>query len=286
MEALRTILERHDPGAVLLLGASDTGKTTLIEQILSAWSVRPIAVVDCDVGQSRLGPPTTVGWGLIDGACEGWPRVGVRGIAFTGAVSPEGNVETFLEAVARMVEAAREAAPRLIVDTTGLVNGELGVMLKRRKIARLKPDLILALQRERELEETLAAVEPPTAVERLPVSAQAQRRTLAERAAYRDRQLARYFAAARSQPVALAHTRLMGLGPDWPAGRVECSPASLLDCVVGLRDAQGADLALGLVRELDSATQRLRVLTPLRDCATVTTLAVGSIRWPTEPAAV
>lgn len=280
---LQAELERRRPRSVLLLGACDTGKTTLLEELLNTGEGgSPIAVVDCDVGQSRLGPPTTVGWGLVTPPFPGWPRIAVRGIAFTGAVSPEGNLDTFLDAVSRMVHAARQAAPRLIVDTTGLVSGELGQAVKTRKIALIEPDLILALEQDQELAPILAACSS-VPMTRLRPSPQIIRRSLPQRDAYRDRQFARYFANAVTHALPLASLRCFGLGPDWMEGRVEASPSMLLDRVVGLRDAAGEDLAVGLVREMDPATRRVRVMTPLKDVSTITTLAVGSLRWPTEP---
>ena len=281
---LLAALERRQPRSILLLGASDTGKTTLIEQLLTEWNAADsIAVVDCDVGQSHLGPPTTIGWGLVEPPFEGWHRAPVRGLAFTGVVSPEGNVETFLQATTRMVQAARQAAPRLLVDTTGLVSGELGKTLKTRKVKAIKPDLILAIQRNTELEELLAAI-AHVPIERLRASPACGRRTLAERAAYRDKQFARYFANSVKQRLPLDRLRLIGVGPDWSTGHVARSSAALLDRVVGLQHAAGEDLALGLIRELDAERNSVAVFTPLRDVSGVTTLAVGSVRWPTEVA--
>ena len=144
-------LQHRHPWSLLVLGASDTGKTTLLESILRSWdSGEPLAVVDCDIGQSHVGPPTTVAWGLIERPFTGWRQVQAQGMAFTGDVSPEGNLEAFLDAVERMVERARRQAARLVIDTTGLVDGELGLALKRLKVERVRPDLIVALQREQE----------------------------------------------------------------------------------------------------------------------------------------
>jgi len=277
---LLSLLEHRNPRVILVLGASDTGKTTLIEQLLSAWDPgEPIAVVDCDVGQSHLGPPTTIGWSLITKPFTGWHGVAVRGVAFIGAVSPEGDLEGFLQATGQIVKQARQAASRFIVDTTGLVNGELGMTLKRRKIELVNPDLIFAIQRDRELEELLAHIDQRP-IERVPASSLCVRRSLAERAAYRDRQFARYFANSTTQRLLLNQVKLIGLGPDWRTGEVVLSPAALIDRVVGLRNAQGEDLALGLLRELDLTTQTLAVFTPLRDVSAVTTVAIGSIQWP------
>lgn len=58
-----------------------------------------------------------------------------------------------------------------------------------------------------------------------------------------------------------------------------------MDRVIGLRTAQGEDVALGLVRDVDLERRRVALLTPARDVSRVTTIVVGSIRWPDQPAA-
>lgn len=278
--ALLTLIKHRQPRSILILGASDTGKTILIQHLLAEWNpVEPIAVVDCDVGQSHLGPPTTIGWGLVTLPFLGWSRVAVRGIAFTGSVSPEGNLDAFLQATARMVDAATRTRSRLIVDTTGLVNGELGKTLKTRKVDLLKPDLILAIQRDKELEELLAFL-PHGSIERLTASPGCVRRSLSERAAYRDKQLARYFANSVKQILALDRLKFIGLGSEWHTSQVALSPALLSDRIVGLRTVHGEDLALGLLRKVEPEQNILAVLTPLRDVSSVTTIAIGSVRWP------
>lgn len=280
-DALLTLLADRKPQTILVLGDSDTGKTTLMAALLTAWDAGgAVAVVDCDVGQSQIGPPTTVAWALIERPFVGWRRTAVRGMAFTGSVSPEGNLDTFLEAVGRVVEGARRQAPHLLIDTTGLVQGELGLALKRRKLSLIKPDLILALQREQELEPILADVPREIHVERLAASPDCVRRSLAARAGWRDEQFARYFANSVTHDLSFDRSQWMGIGPDWLTGKVTASPAALMARVIGLRTDQDEDLALGLVRDVDGERRRLVVLSPLRNVAAVTRLVVGSIRWP------
>ncbi len=49
-------------GVCLLLGAADTGKTSLVLALANELSAqRPVGIVDADIGQSHIGPPTTVG---------------------------------------------------------------------------------------------------------------------------------------------------------------------------------------------------------------------------------
>ena len=52
-----------DPGAVLLLGSMDSGKTTFARALLAGAVDRgiPAAYLDTDVGRTTVGPPTTIG---------------------------------------------------------------------------------------------------------------------------------------------------------------------------------------------------------------------------------
>ena len=57
-------------GSALILGASDTGKSTLAHLLVHQLCQRGniVALVDGDIGQSVLGPPTTIGLALFDPA--------------------------------------------------------------------------------------------------------------------------------------------------------------------------------------------------------------------------
>ena len=276
-------VERHAPRSLLILGASDTGKTTLAETLLRAWCPHDtLAVVDCDVGQSTLGPPTTISWGLRRWPCNGWAEIARQAFVFTGAVSPDGNVETCVAAAERMCAQARAAAARLLIDTTGLVQGDTGLALKLKKIERLRPDLILALQRADELENLLCLL-GQVPVERLPARPNCRSRTLPQRAAVRDAQLNRYFGQATPQTVDGTPERWIGLGPAWPRGDVAWSPEALMNRVVSFRTADGTDAALGVVRAVDVERRRCQVVTPLADLAAARTVCVGSACWPEVP---
>jgi hypothetical protein len=57
---------RPGKGPWLFLGAPDTGKTTLIEALaVRLANDHTVAIVDADIGQSHIGPPTTVGWAKL-----------------------------------------------------------------------------------------------------------------------------------------------------------------------------------------------------------------------------
>jgi polynucleotide 5'-hydroxyl-kinase GRC3/NOL9 len=55
-------------GVVLVLGATDTGKSICTLLFANFWVKhgRKVGIVDVDMGQSDLGPPTTIGMALIN----------------------------------------------------------------------------------------------------------------------------------------------------------------------------------------------------------------------------
>jgi len=70
------ILRSDAPERVYVVGATDSGKTTLCRYLVDEAAARTrTAYVDCDTGQSRLGPPTTEGMALYPGTPEVYVQV-------------------------------------------------------------------------------------------------------------------------------------------------------------------------------------------------------------------
>lgn len=188
-------------GTILLIGATDTGKTTFCTLLVNAALAagRRVAVVDGDVGQSEIGPPGCVGMGLPDAPIRALIDVSPAALAFVGAVSPQGHLLEHVTAVRTMADAALATHPDLlIVDTTGLLRGSAARRLKQAKFTLLTPDHVVALQRARECEPVLAALRYAERVQvhRLPVPAVITAKPPAFRAQRRAGRFARYFQEA------------------------------------------------------------------------------------------
>src|SRR5438477_978360 len=152
----RAVLDEvGDARVTVIVGASDAGKTTLVAQLAGELAARggPVAVVDADVGQSEIGPPTTVGLGRVTGELARLADAEVLALEFVGDTSPVRYIRETAEATGRLVRRALSAGfERVLVDTGGLVEGPLGLALKRAKIRAVDPDLVLVLQRRDESE--------------------------------------------------------------------------------------------------------------------------------------
>ncbi|MGH2392984.1 MAG: Clp1/GlmU family protein, partial [Candidatus Limnocylindria bacterium] len=147
-------------GVTMVVGESDTGKTTLVTAIANALLARRlrVAVIDADLGQSEIGPPTTIGLGRVRHRLGRLADAEVIALHFVGVTSPPRNLIGAIVGTRRMLDQARAARfPRIVIDTSGLVSGVLGRTLKQAKIEVTDPDLVICLERSAECEHIVAA---------------------------------------------------------------------------------------------------------------------------------
>ncbi|MFH1597064.1 MAG: Clp1/GlmU family protein [Pseudomonadota bacterium] len=145
-------------GAVMVLGAPDTGKSTLCRYLVyRAFAAgHTVALVDLDLGQSHLGPPTTLGLGFFPPRRPGDGSLNPEGLYFIGQTSPVGAILEVAVGCRILCDQARAAGiTRVVVNTSGLVQRLGALKLKRSQVELLDPALILALQRGEELEPLL-----------------------------------------------------------------------------------------------------------------------------------
>lgn len=137
---------------IMVMGGSDTGKTTLVESIVHFLSEQAdVGIVDLDMGQSHIGPPTTIAWGKTAREFQDWEGIGVEEFYFTGSLTPMRNLLPSVAGAKLMTEKALSSCGKVVVDTTGLIAEPAGRVLKQYKIDALSPDIILALEHSREL---------------------------------------------------------------------------------------------------------------------------------------
>lgn len=134
----------------IVIGTSDTGKTMLVTRLAGQLASRGlrVAVVDADLGQSEIGPPTTIGLGRVDGPLPRLAAAHVEALYFVGATSAAHALRATALGTGAMVARARAAGfDRVLVDTSGLIAPGLGGALKEAKIRAVDPDLLVCLQR-------------------------------------------------------------------------------------------------------------------------------------------
>jgi polynucleotide 5'-hydroxyl-kinase GRC3/NOL9 len=234
-----------------------------------------VGVVDADLGQSSIGPPTTVGLGRVRAPIAQLAQAEVVALRFVGVTSPARCVHETAEVTARLAaHATRSGCDRLVVDTCGLVDGDVGRALKRSKLERLAPDLVIALQRADECEPILGdcATAGRLAIVRLPAASTTPRSANARRR-HRERMLAEHLAGATPRVFDLAQFEVRAA----PATR-GLAVVDLDDVLVGLDGRDGWTIGVGRISAVDAARGRLTIDTTI-DPARVTALVIGRERF-------
>ena len=186
------------PGVAMVVGAVDTGKTYLCRELCNAGIEAgvPTAIVDADVGQSEVGAPGTIGMAMVEQPVEMLSTLKPRRLYFVGSTTPAAHLLECAVGTRKMVDSAREQGARLVVvDTTGLVEGALGLKLKTYKIDLVRPDFLIGMQRRREIEHILEpfANIPSIRIRRVATSELARRKPPQMRAARRRLNFYRHF---------------------------------------------------------------------------------------------
>lgn len=136
-------------GRIMILGEKDTGKTELARQLVNIGIDKDmeVGVLDLDPGQSHIGKPGTLGFGI---ACRKIRRLEqiTPLVAYSiFSLSPNGCEERILQGIEWMMERIPQV-DLLIVDTSGYTKN---MDFKKEKIRLINPDSVVFLERKKEL---------------------------------------------------------------------------------------------------------------------------------------
>jgi polynucleotide 5'-hydroxyl-kinase GRC3/NOL9 len=260
---------------VVLVGGLDTGKTSLSRNVLTAAveAGRPAALLDADVGQKTVGPPATVTLKMVRSAADLEP--GSLAVAdemsFVGSTSAQGHLLPVVAGVARLHRRAKdEGADLVVVDTSGLVSGITGQVLKYHKVELLEPDLVIGLQRGEELLPLLGVIQRffPTQVVPLGVHPDVVPTTVDRRADNRERAMRAYFSGELHRFRVKPTVFMPALPPLFDVPKLH-------RMLVGLSNGAGAYTGLGYL-EYTQDEGVLRLISPV--AAGPKALRLGSVR--------
>ncbi len=268
----RAAREAH---TVLFIGGLDAGKSTLA-RATAAYALRlgrTVAYLDADVAQKTVGPPATVGLKHVREPDDlTFERLAYAdALGFVGSTSPQDHLLPMVGALSRLRDRANEEGSDLVVvDTSGMVSGIWGQLVKYYKVDLLEPDLVVGLQRGEELDPILGVIERffGTDVVSLPVHPGVVSTSVEERMAQRERAMARYFEADlqrfRVKPTVFMPT----LPPLFDLAQLD-------RLLVGLSDGHGGFTGLGYL-EYVPQDAGLRLISPVAEPPKA--LRLGSVR--------
>lgn len=183
---------------IMVLGEVDTGKTFFSTYLANRLveKIGKTAILDCDSGQSDIGPPGTFGMLVMQKQTVFLTEEQPTHLYLVGAHSPGLHLLPTVTGLMSMLRKARNEADAIIIDTTGWVQGDGGRAVKKMKLDLVQPDMVILMQRGVELEHLVKHL-PESRVVRLPVSKKASSTSQMDRKALRELVSSRYFKDAR-----------------------------------------------------------------------------------------
>ena len=270
-------------GIVLVIGVPGSGKSTLSRYLVYylTHGHRTVALIDCDVGQTHLGPPTTIGMSLYRKPPDRLDTLQPDYMRFIGAPSPIGHISEIVHGTKWLSDKARHGggAEGVIINTSGLILGPAGAGLKLSKVDVVAPQYVLALQESSEIESLLMDIKKrnPVSITCLPVSDDVKKRSLEVRRCFREEKYRAYFKDAKTMELPVSLVDLSWYGHDRERTIASNKEQHML---LGLCDQEGCALALGILQAWDVNEQWMHVLTPLSaaDSKKVASVRFGDIK--------
>lgn len=160
-KVVEDILAQQKPCTIIVLGDVDSGKTTFSTYLINRsleCEFKP-SIIDADLGQSDIGPPTTVGLSLIFNPIADLFMAKPSDIFFTGLTSPKGITPRVILAFEFIMgRVLKEKVDLIVINTDGWVRGEEACSFKTSIIKKVHPDIIIGIQIDNELEPILHTV--------------------------------------------------------------------------------------------------------------------------------
>jgi len=144
-----------------VMGEVDSGKTSFCTY-LANMAIREklkVAIIDGDLGQSDIGPPSTVGYSILKGYVKDLFDVNAEDAYFIGLTSPGIATKEVIEGLLKLKQKVmKQKAELIIVNTDGWIEGEDAASYKLRLVDSLKPDVVVGIQQNDELLHILSGI--------------------------------------------------------------------------------------------------------------------------------
>lgn len=202
-----TIL-RQAPGTVVILGSVDSGKSTLCTFLAndSLTYGSKVSIIDGDVGQADIGPPTTISMCALKDYTVNLTDLKPDISLFMGDTSPSSVPEKLSAGLTRLGDLSREQSDIVLVNTDGWVVGDDAIRHKLQVLSSLRPSLVLGISGAGEIDPLLEKLNSTTL--RLERSSYARTRSREERRRFREFGYRRFLRDAEQVELSLREVTL------------------------------------------------------------------------------
>ena len=220
VKAFEDLLEiQATPVTAMVLGTVDSGKTSFCTYLINRLlrEKKKVAILDGDLGQSDIGPPSTVAYTFVTKPLTDLFNLEAKNAFFVGVTSPNGAIDKVIKGLTLLKKEISSKNPDFIViNTDGWVEGEEAANYKVQLVKELNPDIIFCIQQKDELTPFLntirdfvkIVVDSPSAI---------KQRSMEKRRSLRELGYMKYLRNAKVQSLPLSwlkieENELFGLG--------------------------------------------------------------------------
>ncbi len=240
-------LSEMKQGKVMVIGATDVGKSTLCTYLANKLAARRLSlrVVDADIGQADIGPPTTIGSSVPTTSLSSLVELLPEALIFIGHTNPR-QVETkIIHGLQRLSNRGKDSLT--IINTDGWVLDREAISYKIKMIAATEPDLVVALATGTELQPILSGSRAQSLS--IDTAKDVLARSRSDRREIRSSSYRRFLRGGRARTIALR-----GVTVSTPVGFPPLQgPESrkLTSSIVGLLDDEDYLIQIGILMALE-----------------------------------
>jgi polynucleotide 5'-hydroxyl-kinase GRC3/NOL9 len=150
----KEIFSLKKPVTVIVVGGVDSGKTSFCTFLANEAVMKKLrtGVIDADLGQSDVGPPSTVGFNFVTEPVKDLFEIDAQDAVFVGSTSPSGSINRVIEGLTRLRDRVmKSGVDFLIINTDGWVEGEEAAAYKARLVDKISPSAVVGMQQGKEL---------------------------------------------------------------------------------------------------------------------------------------
>ena len=249
---------RVSRGLTVILGDVDAGKSTLCTYLANVCVDHrvPISIINGDVGQADIGPPTTTSSSTVSKHILSLQDLRPERSYFIGDTSPSSVPDKLVKSIAHLKDELSTGSEISILNTDGWVREDGAVEHKLQLLNSLRPDLVLGLSLDHELDHILKPQQYPTL--RLEASGFARKRTREERKKAREEGYKRFLQNPKHLNLRLntIKLRMFNAPRQQPIDRDSTHKGTL----AGLLDEKGVLLSIGRIVRIGNGIVRVTTI--------------------------
>ena len=151
------LLSIDKPVIVMIIGGVDTGKTSFGTFLVNSAVKMNLktGIIDADLGQSDVGPPSTIGFNIVSEPINDLFEVDVKDAIFVGSTSPSGVLDEVTFGINYIKDKlVADGVDFIVINTDGWIR-EKAAEYKTKLVKSIAPSAIVGMQAENELDEIL-----------------------------------------------------------------------------------------------------------------------------------